>query len=132
MCDNTSVLDYEKSKTYWSNISPTKDGVLGGFGSISDIDIKYSKRFLARLNRWDDAPFLGRALDVGAGIGRVTKDLLSHRYRKVDLLEQDEKFINEAKRVLQSDGEDGRPNCIHFFCSGMSVSIFYSFHSLSW
>lgn len=127
-CDQTTVLDYKKSKNYWSNISPTIDGVLGGFGSITEIDIKYSRRFIRRLKRMDDdAPYLGRALDVGAGIGRVSKDLLSLKYRKVDLLEQDERFIREARRVLQSNTDDGRPNCIHFFRSGTSLPLFFYF-----
>lgn len=116
MDSNTAVLDYKKSKDYWANISATNDGVLGGFGSISDIDIKDSIRFLKMLRKRDSLK-LDRALDVGAGIGRVTKDLLSRCFVVVDLLEQDQKFIDEAKRIFQNE-DNGLCDRVNFFCSG--------------
>lgn len=116
-------LDYEKSKEYWTKIKPTVDGMLGGFSVISAQDISGSLDFIHQLGRQDeDAPNLGRALDVGAGIGRVSKYLLTKNFKKVDLLEQNEKFLNEAKKNLQSS-----PLAKHivdnFFCSGKSLLV---------
>lgn len=40
---------YKDAIDYWSNIPPTVDGMLGGFGFISDIDIQGSENFLKSL-----------------------------------------------------------------------------------
>lgn len=40
---------YSKAKTYWSNVSPTINGVLGGYGFISSCDIQGSEEFLTKL-----------------------------------------------------------------------------------
>lgn len=37
---------YKKGKEYWAKVSPTVDGMLGGFSHISSIDIHTSKKFL--------------------------------------------------------------------------------------
>lgn len=132
LCDNSNILDYNLIKNYWSNVSPTTNCVLGGLKAISGIDIKYSGRFIQRLmsRRDDDTPYLERALDVGAGIGRVSKDLLNHIFKIVDLLDQDKKLLDEAKRVLQGvRSVDGKTNCTNFFYSGTSwpkSCLFYS------
>ena len=66
---------------------------LGGFATISEIDLKASEKFLAQfylpkseLNKLPDAKAGEcrerqlRALDCGAGIGRITKNLLLKVY----------------------------------------------------
>lgn len=40
---------YTAAAEYWEHIPPTVDGMLGGFGFISQIDIKGSTRFLKSL-----------------------------------------------------------------------------------
>lgn len=42
---------YSKAKTYWKDIPPTVDGMLGGYGHISSIDISSSRKFLQRFLR---------------------------------------------------------------------------------
>lgn len=42
---------YAKAKTYWQEIPPTVDGMLGGYGHISAIDINSSRKFLQRFLR---------------------------------------------------------------------------------
>ena len=37
---------YKKAADYWQSVDPTVDGMLGGFGKISAIDIDGSKKFL--------------------------------------------------------------------------------------
>lgn len=39
---------YSNAKDYWKEIPPTVDGMLGGYGSISSIDINGSKAFLQK------------------------------------------------------------------------------------
>lgn len=55
----------------------TYDGVLSGFGNLSEIDIKGSEEFLSKyLNELKEkSPSFqpNRVLDCGAGIGRIAK-----------------------------------------------------------
>lgn len=55
-----------------------------------------------------------QALDCGAGIGRITKNLLTRFFDKVDLVDQDPKFIEEAKNGLSEHPKVGQ-----FYCSGL-------------
>lgn len=48
-----------------------------------------------------------RALDCGAGIGRITKHLLTNFFRKVDLVEPVKPFIDEARNYIQNDDKIG-------------------------
>jgi protein N-terminal methyltransferase len=47
-----------------------------------------------------------RALDCGAGIGRVTSTVLLPLFHRIDLVEPVEKFVTEAKRAADA-GKDG-------------------------
>lgn len=40
---------YKNAEEYWSHVPATEDGVLGGFGHISSMDIKGSRKFLESL-----------------------------------------------------------------------------------
>lgn len=44
-----------------------------------------------------------RALDVGAGIGRVTKYVLESRFEKIDLLEPSSALLDKAMDFIGSD-----------------------------
>lgn len=94
---------YKNAANYWAKIPATIEGVLGGYGYISDIDIECSKFFLNHILSTDNPPDTKLALDCGAGIGRVSKNLLMLYFLKVDLVEQDEKFINTAKQLISKD-----------------------------
>lgn len=39
---------YSNAEGYWKDVSPTVDGMLGGYGSISSVDINGSKAFLQK------------------------------------------------------------------------------------
>lgn len=91
---------YSKAASYWANIPATIDGVLGGYGHISEIDIDGSKAFLNEILAFENPPNTKIALDCGAGIGRVSKNVLIPRFDKVDIVEQDEKFINNVKMFI--------------------------------
>ncbi|TFK76376.1 hypothetical protein BDN72DRAFT_756091 [Pluteus cervinus] len=98
---------------YWNTQPASYDGVLGGFGtgSLPRIDALGSRLFLLHqfpeLSRVPSAirplhpdPIYSdrrtRALDVGAGVGRVTADVLLHLVDDVVLLEPVGQFVQEA------------------------------------
>lgn len=107
---------YCKAKKYWKDVPPTVDGMLGGYGHISSIDINGSKKFLQRFLR--DGPHkTGNlcALDCGAGIGRITKRLLLPLFKTVDMVDVTDEFLSKAKSFL---GEDGK-RIGDYFCCGL-------------
>lgn len=57
---------YSKAKTYWKQIPPTVDGMLGGYGHISSIDLNSSRKFLQRFLRVGRSDVLSRR---GCGSG---------------------------------------------------------------
>ena len=58
---------YSKAKTYWKEVPATVDGMLGGYGHISSIDINSSRKFLQRFLRVGRAAVLSRRRGCGAG-----------------------------------------------------------------
>ncbi|XP_015785197.1 N-terminal Xaa-Pro-Lys N-methyltransferase 1-A [Tetranychus urticae] len=113
---------YDKGANYWKTVDATIDGMLGGFAHISNIDIKGSKKFLSQfiepLNPPDKKKVpidhqlksenKRRALDCGAGIGRVTKNLLLDFFHVVDLLDVNQSFLEEARNHIGPDIYDKR------------------------
>jgi len=91
---------YTDAAKYWDNIPATVDGMLGGFGFISHTDIEGSQLFLRTIFKFKDPPEKTYALDCGSGIGRITKNLLIKHFKRVDLVEQCSKFLEEAKVSL--------------------------------
>ena len=39
---------YSNAEVYWRDVPPTVDGMLGGYGSISNVDLNGSKAFLKK------------------------------------------------------------------------------------
>jgi len=99
--EQTDIELYNKAANYWEGVNPTIDGMLGGFAKISHIDIEGSSKLLKLLFREEPSPGKGRALDCGAGIGRITKHLLTKHFQTVDLVEQDEHFLVKSKEYLE-------------------------------
>ncbi|GJQ84092.1 hypothetical protein Trydic_g12069 [Trypoxylus dichotomus] len=91
---------YKKAVLYWSEIPATIDGMLGGFGHISQIDIHGSRQFLRLLFQSKQPPGKATVADCGAGIGRISKHLLSHIFENLDLIEQNQVFLEQAKEYL--------------------------------
>ncbi|RVX74011.1 hypothetical protein B0A52_02901 [Exophiala mesophila] len=108
--------------SYWQSISADVDGMLGGFPQVSRIDIQFSRNFIQKLRRLDnrstratstltltpnttqaksqsptnthtDTTYIFQhALEPGAGIGRVTLNLLAPLCAHIDIVEPIEKF----------------------------------------
>lgn len=130
---------YGHAADYWKNIPATVNGMLGGYAHISTTDITHSKRFLERFLELPDkleekSPKQRRinptdavensltlkikpsvALDCGAGIGRVTKNLLLPLFETVDIVEQNPDFVEEAKDFLA----EKKDRVGHFYCQGL-------------
>lgn len=53
-----------------------------------------------------------RALDCGAGIGRITKNVLLKFFEKVDLLDSCEKFLKESRNFIGAEEYDQRVSTI--------------------
>eukprot|EP00742_Colponemidia_sp_Colp-10_P004079 GILJ01004353.1.p1 GENE.GILJ01004353.1~~GILJ01004353.1.p1 ORF type:complete len:228 (+),score=37.00 GILJ01004353.1:61-744(+) len=105
---------YSKAADYWQNVDATLDGVLGGLGFVSPMDILESERFINHFVHHPSDPIATtRALDCGAGIGRVTKDLLVKIFDKVDIVEQNPKYVEQARTYIDSQRVE------RFICSGL-------------
>lgn len=96
---------YGTAVSYWDRQEASYDGVLGGHADVSDVDVLESTRLLKRaLGAQLQAAQAGSskltALDCGAGIGRVSEQLLLHFCQEVDLLEPSAHLLDTAKRRL--------------------------------
>ncbi|KAG5671413.1 hypothetical protein PVAND_001611 [Polypedilum vanderplanki] len=105
--DEENIINYEKSKEYWQKVDATNSGMLGNLTYVSLSDIQGSSNFLKQIFKLKPAPGKERSLDCGSGIGRVTKNLLIHEFKKVDLLEQDERFCEKAREALSNTDQLG-------------------------
>lgn len=94
---------YTNAQKYWTNVSPTINGMLGGFATVDPIDTRGSLQFI---REFIESKTLANqyACDCGAGIGRVTKNfLLRVPFEKVDLVEQAPNFVEQAKSTYLKD-----------------------------
>ncbi|XP_045113411.1 N-terminal Xaa-Pro-Lys N-methyltransferase 1-like [Portunus trituberculatus] len=105
---------YTDAAAYWNNVPATVNGMLGGFAHINAPDICGSEIFLQSIFKMKNAPGHGRAVDCGAGIGRITKHLLQKHFGKVDLVEQCQSFLDRAKESLKSSPKVGE-----YLCQGL-------------
>ncbi|KAL5499393.1 hypothetical protein EMCRGX_G010796 [Ephydatia muelleri] len=95
---------YHDAQSYWEKVPSTVEGVMGGFGRLSHQDIKCSKEFLLPFIQGPGATVkTSRALDCGAGIGRVSKLLLLPLFSEVDLEEQNPAFLEKARVYLKAE-----------------------------
>ncbi|XP_005413683.1 PREDICTED: N-terminal Xaa-Pro-Lys N-methyltransferase 1 isoform X3 [Chinchilla lanigera] len=107
---------YSRAALYWKQVPPTVDGMLGGYGHISSIDLSSSRKFLQRfLREGPNRPGTSYALDCGAGIGRITKRLLLPLFEVVDMVDVTEDFLAKAKTYLGEEGKRVR----NYFCCGL-------------
>ncbi|KAK5126679.1 hypothetical protein LTR85_009613 [Meristemomyces frigidus] len=96
-----SHINAQAAIAYWSSTEATVSGVLGGFPQVSRIDLQGSSNFLAKLRRqskhFPASKKLRRAVDGGAGIGRITAGFLSKVAETVDIVEPVKSFTDQIK-----------------------------------
>ena len=107
------LINYNDAISYWTEVPPTVDGMLGGFGettSVPKADVVGSSTFMRKLkSRWSVEPGKIRyGIDFGAGIGRVTRDFLHKICDKVDLVEPVAPFVKQMHVELQPLKEEGK------------------------
>ena len=77
---------------------------MGGFGAYSDLDIQGSKEFLLNCFFEMGLPKKKRphtrSLDCGAGVGRISNDLLKRFYPEIHLIEIAQPLLDSAKDTL--------------------------------
>jgi len=96
---------------YWTSTTADVNGMLGGYPQVSRIDIQGSSNFLAKLRKIDQnsasiaattsKPVYERAVDCGAGIGRITLNLLVHHAKIIDIVEPVKKFTDALEVAVQ-------------------------------
>lgn len=91
---------FGQSPDYWKDINPSINGMLGGYGDLAPIDERDSLEFLSR-NIPDSSR--GLAMDCGAGIGRVSQNVLLKIFDRVSLLECTAEFLDTARSTLPAD-----------------------------
>lgn len=104
---------YRKAVDYWDKQEASYDGVLGGFGFVSDDDIRDSRAVLLKAMKaqMQEAAAGQRqltAIDCGAGVGRVTEQLLLFHFNTVDLLEPSQPLLQEAQKKLTKCSSSSR------------------------
>ncbi|BFZ55948.1 hypothetical protein PYCC9005_002989 [Savitreella phatthalungensis] len=96
----TQKVSYTDAIQYWSNVPATVDGMLGGYGGptsrVPRLDIAHSRRFLSsfypvlphgQVRDPSQGSLPIRGVDCGAGIGRVSRDLLHEFVDSIDIVE---------------------------------------------
>jgi protein N-terminal methyltransferase len=120
--DDVELL--RRQKSYWEHCEATVDGMLGGFASVHDNDMKASSLFLDKLLAPDSRV---RALDCGAGIGRVTKSLLlAQGFSRVDIQDISPAFLSTAREQI-TDTRLGTA-----YCSGLAEFDFDIGNNVKW
>lgn len=91
---------YVTGSRYWDETTADTVGMLGGLTELQEPDEKESHALLDMLQA---APYnvgRGRAADCGAGIGRVTQNVLSKHFGHVTLVEQEQRFVQVAMTAM--------------------------------
>ena len=106
-------INYDDAIQYWSSVPASVNGVLGGFGEQTPVpkaDIIGSSTFLRKLLSRMPCPEGQQKLtiDMGAGIGRITRDLLWKVSDKCDLLEPVKPFVEQMRLATQPVSQKGK------------------------
>ena len=124
-------INYDDAIQYWSSVPASVNGVLGGFGEQTPVpkaDIIGSSTFLRKLLSRMPCPEGQQKLtiDMGAGIGRITRDLLWKVSDKCDLLEPLKPFVEQYMTLVCKSGlvtKEKRENIGSYGVSGVSDSF---------
>ncbi|OHT06664.1 Alpha N-terminal protein methyltransferase 1 [Tritrichomonas foetus] len=90
---------YQTGPNYWSKQESTNSGMLAGFTYTHKVDVDFSKVILKKYMKEHN---MGkkRVADLGAGIGRVSKNVLAKFFEEIDLVEPVPSFLEVAKKEI--------------------------------
>ena len=113
---------YDRGKEFFAERAPDFDGVTGNLGRLHEPDIADSRRFLLAGEKplWPEPMFRedARALDVGAGVGRVSGALLADLCGEVDLVDGSAAFLEQARASFAAkEPHEARGRVGTCFCS---------------
>lgn len=111
--DPNGLINYDDAISYWLSVPASVNGVLGGFGEQTPVpkaDIIGSGTFLRKLKtRMECSPGTEKlTIDMGAGIGRITRDLLWKVSDRCDLLEPVKPFVAQMENELAGVAQKGK------------------------
>ena len=112
---------YNKGFEYWeaeANCPLSDDGVLGGYGKLTPVDVRDSNKFLDEVIAIRPELNFNKAADCGAGIGRVSKHFLLSRFAHVDLIEQSPRLLASSAKYI------GEPDCQRTTCVLLGLQDF--------
>ncbi|KAL4994320.1 alpha-N-methyltransferase NTM1 [Aspergillus recurvatus] len=99
-------INHAASLDYWNSFAATPNTMLGVMGNqpwYTRIDLRGSKTFLAKARRLvpgaNPGSKLGRGVDCGAGVGRVSEGFLRDVCEVVDAVEPVEKFADVIRQL---------------------------------
>lgn len=108
-----SQINYNDAIEYWTSVPASVNGVLGGFGeqtAVPKADIIGSSTFIRKLQTRmacpEGVPKL--TIDMGAGIGRITRDFLWKISDRCDLLEPVKPFVAQMSNELSQVAARGK------------------------
>eukprot|EP00127_Corallochytrium_limacisporum_P007011 Clim_evm19s240 gene=Clim_evmTU19s240 len=106
---------YASAQRFWESCDPTDQSMLGGYEHTKDLDVETSFKFLK-----DHGPFKN-GLDLGAGIGRVTRDLLVERLNipHVHIVELSEKLIKKCEKI-NAELPNAKKLCFRHHCCSIT------------
>lgn len=93
---------YDVSTEYWAKQDKDDNGMLGGFGNVSGIDAFATRDII---EKYQTQKKMGNAIvaDCGCGIGRISHFVLCDFFKKIDLIDPVEDFLNQAENTLKED-----------------------------
>ncbi|GMM39518.1 hypothetical protein FOG50_02489 [Hanseniaspora uvarum] len=117
-------INYNTAVNYWESTTSDVNGVLGGYGEQTTLpqveqqgSLKFIKKLKSRMlmNKDEEIMYGRRVMDFGAGIGRVTKNVLykinegnpHQQTMRFDLLEPASNFVDQMRIDLQPVNEQG-------------------------
>lgn len=90
---------YSMTKKYWEDTDSSSKGMLGGYTHVNNTDIITSREILSDLIK--KKFFVPKnVIEYGAGIGRVSENLLVEYFNDIVVLEQNENFLKKAEENL--------------------------------
>ena len=100
---------YDGAVDYWNKQTTDLDGILGGYGRVHPCDIDTSRNMIVKFSK--EISGFNKAIDCGAGWGRITKDVLVPKFKVVDLLDPAEEQVKKAREYV--------PEVRNFFVKGL-------------